>query len=304
MTPNRRGFVLLTVLWVLVGFSVLALSTALAARSALATARNRTASAAAQWRAEGCLERARAAIHDAMTGVRSDQVIAAWHALDRTIGASPLVSHTACAMTVRPLGAAVNINSADPATLRRFFAALGMAPRRADSLTDAILDWRDADTLPRPLGAERGWYAALARPAPRDSQFADPRELLRVRGFERFGDTLALVRVGGGRIPLSHAPPAVAAALPGMTPAAVARVAELQAEGEPLVDLLGLGVVLSEEDRAVLLTSYPELSRLATPGPERWVVTAAVSTGDPAVEATVEVVLARAGARVAVMERR
>src|SRR5688572_14206189 len=64
----RRGFALLAVLWVMVSAAALGLTLSLAAREAVATARNRTAAARAMWRAEGCLERSRAAIADAIAG--------------------------------------------------------------------------------------------------------------------------------------------------------------------------------------------------------------------------------------------
>ncbi|NUO62128.1 MAG: hypothetical protein HOQ30_09335 [Gemmatimonadaceae bacterium] len=61
---TRRGFALPAVLWVIVGVSAISLAGTLAARESVATAQNRVDHTRAAWRAEGCLEIARAAIAD------------------------------------------------------------------------------------------------------------------------------------------------------------------------------------------------------------------------------------------------
>lgn len=304
ITERRRGFALLTVLWVMTGVGILALAASLAGRNALATARNRVALTTAHWRAEGCIERVRAATNEALTSVHPDAVIAVWDTLDQILGASPFLTNTSCAITTRAAGAGLNINTADPSELARFFAALNISPSRADSLVDALLDWRDGDTLPRALGAERSWYRAEHRLLPHDSVFADPRELLLVRGFEHFGDTIALLTTEDNRLPLAHTPLPVLATLPGFTPEALTRVAELRTRHERLPELIGLSGMLSKEARETLIAHYPELARRTTPEPEGWIVTASISTGTPAVTATTEIYLARAGTRVAILRRR
>src|SRR3989442_1472879 len=63
----------------------------------------------------------------------------------------------------------------------RLFRLLGLDD---PALTDALLDWTDADDTPRPLGAERAYYLSLAPPyAPRDAPLASVGELALVRGF-------------------------------------------------------------------------------------------------------------------------
>ena len=70
----------------------------------------------------------------------------------------------------------INPNVVDSAGL---WGALG------DSVVVAsLLDWTDADTIPRTAGAEAGWYAQRGRAAPRNGPFADVAELARVRGLE------------------------------------------------------------------------------------------------------------------------
>jgi len=304
MTRARRGFALMVVLWVMVGIGILALAVALTGRNALATASNRTALTSARWRAEGCAERVRAATNDALNGVRPDAVIAVWDSLDRVIATSPLVANTSCHVTTNAVGSSLDINSADATELQRLFAALNIGPARADSLTDAILDWRDADTLPRPLGAERSWYAAAHRLIPRDSAFANVRELLRVRGFEHFGDTLAVFGTETGRLSLAHAPLPVLASLPGFTVEALTRVADLRAQHQRLPELISLSATLPKNAREALIAHYAELARSTTPEPEGWIVTVSAAEGVPAVTSTIELYLARGGTRVAVLRRR
>lgn len=301
---TRRGFALLVVLWVMVGIGVLALAAALTGRQAIGTASNRVALTTAHWRSEGCVERMRAAAHQALTSVHPDAVIAVWDSLDRVLATSPFLTGTSCTITPRAVGAGLNINTADPSELHRFFAALNIGPSRADSLTDALLDWRDGDTVSRALGAERQWYRAQHRLTPRDSAFADPREILLVRGFEQFSDTIALLTTEDGRLPLAHTPLPVLAALPGFTPEALARVAELRARHERLPELIALSGTLPKNARETLIANYPELARRTTPEPEGWIVSVEVTSGTPAVIATTEVYLARAGTRVAVLRRR
>jgi general secretion pathway protein K len=304
VSRHRRGFALLIVLWVMVGIAVLALAAMLTGRSALATAKNRTELSAAQWRAEGCIERVRAAAHEALTSIQPDAVIAVWDSLDRVLVSSPLIVNTSCTITARAVGAALNMNTADATALNRLFVALGIRPARADSLTDALLDWRDADSLARPLGVERSWYIAAHRVPPRDSDFVDPRELLLVRGFEHFADTITMFGVEPARIPLGHAPLPVLASLPGFTPEALIRVSDLRTRRVRLPELIALSGTLPKDARETLIAHYAELSRQTTPEPEGWIVAAQVTGGSPAVTAITEVYLARAGTRVAVLRRR
>src|SRR4051812_11197706 len=61
MTPRRcaherAGFVLLAVLWVLVGLASLTLALSFAGRDAVGAAQNRMSLARAHWLAEGCVE--------------------------------------------------------------------------------------------------------------------------------------------------------------------------------------------------------------------------------------------------------
>src|SRR5260370_34214566 len=135
---STRGFALLTVLWVLVAVSALAGAALTAARTGSLATRNRVLLARAGWAREACVE-----------------ILLARYAQDsglRALDAVDLGRGTWCRATLEDPGAKLNLNLADRAAL---VAVLAAASRRsapsAESVADALLDWRDADTIPRPI---------------------------------------------------------------------------------------------------------------------------------------------------------
>jgi general secretion pathway protein K len=307
MRRRRSGFALLAVLWVIVGLSALTLGVSLAAREAVSTAANRVSLARAQWLAEDCLERTRATIAPVLEGATTSQFSrpANWLTLDLAVRDSPLLREMRCAVSVRAAGIAIDVNLADAAQLRAAFVrGLRLAPARAESLTDAVMDWRDADQATRPLGAERAWYVAAGRVAAGDTLFADRRELRLVRGVAEVAGLDSLFDVEPGRVVLDLAPVAVLASLPGITDEALSRVAELRARGAVVGDALQLASRLSPSSRDSVAAHYMELVRLTAPEPDAWIVTARAGAGAPALEAAVEVRLVRAGTRAAIVRRR
>ena len=113
-----------------------------------------------------------------------------------------------------------------------------------------------------------------------------------------------LLGVEPGRIALSHASPALLAALPGMSAEAAAVVVETRARGGDLDNLLLLGTRLSSTARDALRRGYVDLTRLTTPEPEGWFVISRASPPGSRVVAEVELKLVRAGMRAAVVRRR
>jgi general secretion pathway protein K len=295
----RRGFALLAALWVTVALSAMALVGLLVARDVLGGAQNRITLMRGRWRAEDCLERSRAVIDGALSG-RSGGGGGAWEALDRIVAASPVVTEVACEVTLVPTGIAVDVNVADGEQLLALFRAIGFGEPRADSMVDALLDWRDADDIPRPLGAERDWYRAQGRFTPRNGPFADVVELRRVRGFEVLPDSMldAVFTVEPGRIVWSRAPLTVLASLPGMSEEAMARVIERRSRGIPATDLFSLSEELSPAAQQLLTARAGDLQRLATDRPDAWIL---VARGGGY---SLEVRLAPAGTRAAIVRRR
>jgi DNA uptake protein ComE-like DNA-binding protein len=257
-----------------------------------------------QWRAEDCLERARAVINDALSGGHTipRPVTGGWEILDRVVAASPAITDAACDVTLAPTGVAVDINTADGEQLLALFRAMGIGEPRADSMVDALLDWRDADDIPRPLGAERDWYHAEGRFTPRNGLFADVKELRRVRGFDEsvLADSVlnAAFTVEPGRIVWNRAPLAVLASVPGVGDEILSRVAELRTHGSgqsSMTDLIGS---FSPNARLELEARSGDVQALTTDRPDAWILTARGGG------ATIEVKLAPAGTRAAIVRRR
>lgn len=300
-----QGFALVSVLWILVGIAALGLAANLAARQSVASARNRVDLAAAAWRAEACVERARAAIAAALLGARYEPPGATvWGRIDRVVAEAPALAGIDCTVVVHAAGAALDVNAADEETLRRLFQGLGRAPASADSLADALADWRDGDDAPRPHGAEAEWYRARGLDRPRNGPFADAREVLRVRGMEAVPGIDTLLSAEPGRVPLMQAPPAVLAALPGLGPEAAARVAELRLRGAQVADLPAFIGSLSPGARERAMRAFPELAGAVVTEPEAWILTGRGSVGVPPAVRVLEVRLVRAGTRAALVRRR
>ncbi|MFN2399096.1 MAG: general secretion pathway protein GspK [Gemmatimonadaceae bacterium] len=298
MRYERRGFALLAVLWVMTGLAALALGLSLAARQGVSAAQRRTDLVRAAWIAEDCLERARVAISTELSAVS-----AAWQSLDDVVRRSPIVPG-ACDVSVRAAGSVLDMNVIEAEGMVALFAATHVPRRLADSLADALLDWRDADDIARPFGAERSWYESRGRFPPRNGPFADVRELARVRGFDAVAEIERVLGVEPGRVAINHAPLVVLAALPGMSQEALSRIVEQRLRAETVRDIVAFAGTLSPHARQELLARYSDLVRLVTVEPDAWILASRARSGVPAVSAVVEVRLVRAGDRAAIVRRR
>lgn len=298
----RKGFVLLAVLWVLVGLAALGLALSLVGRDAIGATQNRVSLARAHWLAEGCVSAARAVIADELAD--HDRAGATWRAIDDVVAASPALRVMGCDLSVRAAGTALDVNTADAEQLHRALLAMHVMPLAADSIVDAILDWRDPDDEPRSNGAEREWYREQHRFAPRNGPIADGRELARIRGLETFTGIDSVFGVEGGRVPLGHAPRAVLLALPGFTDELADRITELRERRALPAELLTVAGALSPSARDSLAARYAEVVSLVTIDPDAWILTARGRDAMSLVVATVEVKLARAGTRAAVLRHR
>jgi type II secretory pathway component PulK len=298
----RGGFVLLAVLWVVVGLASLGLALSLVGRDAVGATQNRVNLARAHWLAEGCVNVVRAVAAEALAD--REHANAAWRALDELVSSSPIVTGLGCELTLKPAGVTMDVNAAGAEQLRRAFMALNVMPLSADSLVDAILDWRDPDDESRPSGAERAWYEEQRRFTPRNGPIQDVRELSRVRGFDQLAGLDSVFGVDGGRVYLAGAPRPVLMALPGFTEELVRRILELRERRALPADLLTLAGALSPSARDSLGARYAEAVAIVTIDPDAWVVTARARDGVSPAIATVEVRLARAGARAAIIRHR
>ena len=126
-------------------------------------------------------------------------------------------------VTVFDESAKIDLNSAPEALLQGMFRSLGRSDEDAAALTDAIIDWRDADDLKRPHGAEKDDYAAAGRSyGPANAPFEAIEELRQVLGMDEqlFLQVEPLITVHSGQAGVNtlSAPRQVLLAIPGTTP--------------------------------------------------------------------------------------
>lgn len=295
---GRRGYALLTVLWAMSGVAVLVLALSLAARDATGAAQNRVNATRAAWRAEGCVERARAAIDEALRGADAD---AAWRELDARVAMSSFVRD--CELVLVPAGIGLDVNNGGSERLHLLFTTLGMSVTASDSLVAAVLDWQDPDSLVRPNGAESDWYLERHRTGPRNGPFGTTTEIALVRGGADVPGLDTVLSVEPARLLLARAPAPVLASLPGFGEEAITRTLELRTLDRSFtLDLLAAS--LSPPARAELMRHYAELSTLVTVLPDTWLVSSRAYAGSPSIGVVHDVWIARAGSRAAVLQRR
>lgn len=264
---NESGFILVTVLWLLVALGAVGLSAAmsyrterLAAANLLDDARGREAASAG---AEYARARLTAAMLDRAEELRAqtrsqqsrngnqnrsrtqsveslfrsaDPIEDAWRDPQELVLDEMALGDARFTLRLRDTGAAFNLNEADEEMLRGFFSqGLELDYALADRIAQAILDWRDEDELPRVGGGEREEYLrAGAAILPANRPFATIDELRYVLGVtpEIFQAARPhLILISSGRINVNAAPEVVLLGIPGMTPAAAQEIVRLRESG-------------------------------------------------------------------------
>ena len=77
----------------------------------------------------------------------------------------------------------VDINQVSDVVLKNLFVNAGIQAETADSIVDAIMDWKDPDDLTRLHGAESDYYMSLQNPyKAKNADFDTLEELLLVKG--------------------------------------------------------------------------------------------------------------------------
>ena len=125
-------------------------------------------------------------------------------------------------IAVRQASGLVDLNRGKPDLLDAVLRAAGMDSASRPRTVDAILDWRDRDSLRHLDGVEDADYLAAGLPwTARDGFFAAIDELKYIPGIgeKYFASVAPLVTIHSGRagIDLELAPPALVAALNGST---------------------------------------------------------------------------------------
>ncbi|OGT05342.1 MAG: hypothetical protein A3F73_10620 [Gallionellales bacterium RIFCSPLOWO2_12_FULL_59_22] len=120
----------------------------------------------------------------------------------------------------------IDINTNSDELLRGLLISAGASDEKAAQLLDAILDWRDTDSLPRPNGAESEAYqAAGLKHEPANAPFDAVEQLQQVLGMppEIYLHIAPLITTHSRQpgIEMSAAPRGVLMAIPGVDPAQV-----------------------------------------------------------------------------------
>ena len=117
----------------------------------------------------------------------------------------------------------IDLNAAEPLTLMSLFQSVGVDLQLATAIAEAIVDWRDADDLKQPNGAEDRDYDAEGYPyGSKDAPFDTVSEVQQVMGmdfalFQRIEPALTIY--SGQALPnMAFAPQEVLQALPNMDP--------------------------------------------------------------------------------------
>jgi general secretion pathway protein K len=247
MTPRpRRGVALLAALWLVIAILTVALQFSMEAkerRTVGILASERTQQRALAY---GAFQLTRARMEQALRMAPTGQSVANLRGADPLLDVDSLysgdvyVDSTPVQVVARDLGERININQIQEAELQNFLSFLLKDMSKAMHLAQAIMDWRDVDTLPRPSGAERDKYIKdelLALPA--NAGFREVEDMLNVYGMtpEIFAEISPYLTVRGSRINVNTAPPEVLRSLPGMTDATLNRILMLRSGGRKIASL-------------------------------------------------------------------
>jgi len=227
---NRDGFALLSALWLLVAMAALSLELSVAARHRRLVVANTLEALRAERAAASGIEQERARL--AELSVHADDrnswndpapIVDPWRYADSSPRDTVSVDDGAVfTVASRDIGTLVNLNLVDEQGLTRFLGAASIDPITADALSQAIIDWRDADDFRRLRGAERDDYLkAGARELPMNSPFEAVDEVRFVRGMtssilSKIASSLTVF--GNGEVNVNKASEAVLLSVPGMTP--------------------------------------------------------------------------------------
>lgn len=216
-TPARcKGIALVVVLWMLALLSVIAGSLAFSTRTDLLIVGNAASMAQAEAIADGGIFRAISELLAPVQGDPNHWKGDGQHHIWQFSGANVIIRIT-------DESARIDLNSATEDLLRGMFISLGVAETEASALVDTIQDWRDADDLRRPRGAEKDDYAVAGRTdGPANTDFETVEELRQVLGMTemlyRAVEPLVTVHSRQPWINSAIASRSVLLALPGATP--------------------------------------------------------------------------------------
>lgn len=222
---KEKGFVLIMVLWVLAVLTVMAFTLTYMTRVESLAALSMQTSTQMKFLAEAGIERG---IAEIMYRTRNLSVEDSdiW-----SVDGTPNVVETdrgSYSIGITDESGKVDINRTPEVILRNLLSNLGHDLEVVDTITDSVMDWRDADDLYRLHGAESDYYMSLTDPyAAKNGDFETIEELMLVQGVTPeilYGEEgkrglidFLTVYSASGKINLNAAPREVLIAIPGMS---------------------------------------------------------------------------------------
>jgi general secretion pathway protein K len=214
--PGRaeRGIALILVLWVITLLAVIAGSFVYGARNTALSTGNQVSIARARALADAGINRGIYELYKPTSDA------ARWKADGGTNVFS--LDGGEIRLVMRDETAKIDLNTASDALLTGLLLSAGLDDEEANKVLEAILDWRDADDLVRPQGAERDQYEAMGMPyIPANAPFQTVSELQNVMGvtpelYRKLADALTVFS-GQTGINSTIAPRQVLLTLPNAT---------------------------------------------------------------------------------------
>lgn len=173
---HQRGIALVLVLWAVTLLTVIAGGFAFSMRTSALLARNQTASAQAEALADAGVQRAIYELFKPVTDAQRWQGNGATHQWEFGDGKMNIL--------IQDISGKIDLNTASDDLLKGLLKSAGLSDDQSSAMLDVILDWRDADDLRRPNGAEASDYQAAGLTyKPANAPFATVDELRRVLGM-------------------------------------------------------------------------------------------------------------------------
>jgi len=170
-----RGFALVSVLWLIVLLSVLAMGLSYTSRQSTQAMISLVGGTQARYLAEGGVQ---LVTMNLLSRNPVDRMLADGETIDVELPGGHV------SVTVSDENGKVDINAARAPLLARLFYSLDVDQTAADALADAIADFRDEDDLTRLNGAEDSDYLAAGLMAgAKDAPFTSVEELQQVLGM-------------------------------------------------------------------------------------------------------------------------
>jgi general secretion pathway protein K len=240
---KRRGVALLAALWLVVAIATVALQFSIEAHERrtfgiLVSERGQQRALAL-----GAFALVRAQLEQALrVGPQGNNAAVArlrasdpWLDIDSLYSGTVYVDSIPVDVSARDLGEKLNINQLSETEIQTFFNYLLRDMSKSTHLAQAIMDWRDADSIPRPSGAERDAYIKAGMLAlPTNTAFRDVEDLRDVMGMtpEIYEQAAPyLTTRGSGLVNINTAPVPVLRALPGMTDQTLNLILQMRSQG-------------------------------------------------------------------------